>query len=243
MKMRKFLRIIQQKLLEVKMNNIFPNENEKIFKNYTHGELKAAFDKYKNKSNWKSATEAVVDTVKEAELVKAAFEFYLMGSDAIRIETVMAYPHPDALVKLPFDVYVVKSKGYYYYENEAESKFQADPILKGILKDARHWKAMSAAGDWHKNIPKGYAGVYYGIGGRTAKGNWPEGSKWILMPEIEYHALQKTRGSDAPLGDYEINKYPEIQDPDKTINIDKSKLIKSKTGKIYSRKKHERRVS
>ena len=35
MKMRKFLRIIQQKLLEVKMNNIFPNENEKIFKNYT----------------------------------------------------------------------------------------------------------------------------------------------------------------------------------------------------------------
>lgn len=51
---------------------------------------------------------------------------------------------------------------------------------------ANDYLVLSAFGDWHEKVPKGYVGVFAGKGGRTANGHFPEDTKWFLVPHAEY---------------------------------------------------------
>lgn len=59
-----------------------------------------------------------------------------------------------------------------------EAKFAAD--------HAKDYLVLSAYGDWHAKVPKGYVGVFAGIGGRTPNGMFPDTVKWFLVPEEKY---------------------------------------------------------
>lgn len=55
-------------------------------------------------------------------------------------------------------------------------------------KHANDYISMSAWGDWHEAVPKGFVGVFAGRGGRSNEGYgaFPADSKYFLVPEKEY---------------------------------------------------------
>ena len=55
-----------------------------------------------------------------------------------------------------------------------------------LLDHANDYLALSAAGDWHENVPEGMVGVFAGRGGRKDNGQYPDDCKNFLVPEEEY---------------------------------------------------------
>jgi hypothetical protein len=51
---------------------------------------------------------------------------------------------------------------------------------------ANDYLVLSAFGDWHKDVAKGFVGVFAGKGGRTKQGHYPDQTKWFLVPDAEY---------------------------------------------------------
>ena len=45
---------------------------------------------------------------------------------------------------------------------------------------------MAAWGDWHKDVPYGFVGVFAGRGGRKKIGQYPEDTAYFLIPAWEY---------------------------------------------------------
>lgn len=53
-------------------------------------------------------------------------------------------------------------------------------------ENADNYVGMSAFGDWKEGVPKGFVGVFAGKGGRKKNGEYPEDTKWFLVPSEEY---------------------------------------------------------
>lgn len=68
------------------------------------------------------------------------------------------------------------------------------PTGKSYVKDGmtfqyRHkndYIVMAAWGSWHPKVPEGFVGVFAGVGGRRADGQYPEDTAYFLVPEEEY---------------------------------------------------------
>lgn len=78
------------------------------------------------------------------------------------------------------------------HKNWVTPKMKADfaeYLAQEKLFQAEHandYLVLSAFGDWHKDVPKDYVGVFAGKGGRTPEGHFPADTKWFLVPKADY---------------------------------------------------------
>lgn len=78
-----------------------------------------------------------------------------------------------------------------------EDYLQQELIFK--TEHANDYLVLSAFGDWHKDVPEGFVGVFAGKGGRTENGHYPEETRWVLVPKSEYDPKMV------------VDSYPEIK--------------------------------
>jgi hypothetical protein len=57
-------------------------------------------------------------------------------------------------------------------------------------KFKNHYQTLSAFGDWHPQVPKGFVVVFAGKGGRLPNGMFPDNCKHFLVKATEYEKRQ-----------------------------------------------------
>ncbi len=82
-----------------------------------------------------------------------------------------------------------------WYPDEYE-KFTGEILKEGesykkdeknfLLAHKNDYLVLSAWGDWHKDVPKGFVGIFAGRGGRLSNGQYSPDTAYFLVPEIEY---------------------------------------------------------
>jgi hypothetical protein len=111
-------------------------------------------------------------------LVVTAFPQLFTEKDQISAKDTLRNWYPDAY-----------EKHYNLVLQPGESHVKDERAFYAAHKD--DYLVVSAVGDWHKDVPKGYVGVTATKGGRTPDGHIPTERRYFLVPQEEYAARTK----------------------------------------------------
>jgi hypothetical protein len=91
---------------------------------------------------------------------------------------------------------ITKLKNHYPDAYEAATGHTVLPVESRVLRERilreKHkndYVTVSAYGDWHKAVPKGFVGVFAVRGGRSENGRYAsDDSACFLVPEVDYNS-------------------------------------------------------